>query len=532
MICRIDLSLVKVMVSALSLLFSAELAAQSIGFKQSLAQYVVSDQDVSGFYRARDYRSFWTGSTAQERARLVALITAFADADMHGLPKTRFNAEVVISKLRSANSQSAFGHLEAELTSAFLDYARAVQSGLLIPSKVDKEIVRKVRYSKPLELLEGLEASDAQVFFKSLPPQSRQYMGLVKERLRLEQQIAAGGWGPPVSTKRLEPEAQGEQVVRLRDRLVAMGYLSTTYSSVYDTPLVDAVALFQADNGLAVTGMANKLTLEQVNIDASERLASVLVALERERWFNQPLGARHISVNLTDFKAKIVDFDKVTFETNTVVGAADGGRRSPEFSDTMEYMVINPSWYVPRSIVVGEYLPMLQEDAASVEYLELRDDLGNVVEREGLDFNGFDEETFPFGMRQPPSPGNALGLVKFMFPNRHNIYLHDTPAKKLFRREVRAFSHGCIRLADPFDFAYALLAVQSDSPKLLFQEALSLGEEVQIDLLRRIPVHIIYRTALARPEGGLEFRPDVYGRDAKIWLALQREGVVMGNVTG
>ena len=135
-------------------------------------------------------------------------------------------------------------------------------------------------------------------------------------------------------------------------------------------------------------------------------------------------------------------------------------------------------------------------------------------------------------MRQPPSPGNALGLVKFMFPNRHNIYLHDTPAKKLFRREVRAFSHGCIRLADPFDFAYALLAVQSDSPKALFQEALDLGEEVQIDLLRRIPVHIIYRTALARPEGGLEFRPDVYGRDAKIWLALQREGVVMGDVTG
>ena len=135
-------------------------------------------------------------------------------------------------------------------------------------------------------------------------------------------------------------------------------------------------------------------------------------------------------------------------------------------------------------------------------------------------------------MSKPPSPGNALGLVKFMFPNRHNIYLHDTPAKNLFGREVRAFSHGCIRLADPFDFAYALLAAQSDTPKAVFQEALVSGEEVQIHFARRIPVHIIYRTALARPEGGLEFRADVYGRDAKIWQALQSQGVVMGEITG
>ena len=532
MMGRIEFRMGKVMVSVLALLFSTELAAQSIGFKQSLAQYTVSERSISSFYRARDYRSFWTGPTVQERARLQALITAFADADMHGLPKARFNAEVVVSKLRAADSESALGQLEAELTKAFLDYASAVRSGLLIPSEIDEEIVRKVRYSKPLDLLEELEASAPQAFFKSLPPQSRQYMGLVKEKLRLERQVAAGGWGRPVSATDLKPGEQGAQVVALRHRLVAMGYLSRSYSSTYDRPLTAAVARFQSDHGLAVTGQANKLTLEQVNIAASERLASVMVALERERWFNQSLGARHISVNLTDFKAKIVDFDRVTFETNSVVGAADDDRRSPEFSDTMEYMVVNPSWYVPRSIVVGEYLPMLQEDAASVEYLELRDDLGNVVARDGLDFTSFDEETFPFGMRQPPSPGNALGLVKFMFPNRHNIYLHDTPAKNLFGREVRAFSHGCIRLADPFDFAYALLAAQSDTPKAVFQEALDSGEEVQIDLARRIPVHIIYRTALARPEGGLEFRADVYGRDAKIWQALQRQGVVMGEITG
>ena len=360
MMGRIDFRIAKVLASVLAVLFSTELAAQAFGFKQSLAQYISSNRSISGFYRARDYGSFWTGPTEQERARLEALITAFADAEMHGLPKARFNAETVLSKLRAANSQSALGQLDAELTTAFLDYARAVQSGLLIPSEVDEEIVRKVRYSKPLDLLAGLEASDPQVFFKSLPPQSRQYVGLVKERLRLERQVTAGGWGQPVSAKRLKPEEQGAQVVLLRDRLVAMGYLSRSYSTTYDDPLAAAVSRFQADHGLAVTGTANKLTLEQINVGASDRLASVLVALERERWFNQPLGERHISVNLTDFKAKIVDFGKVTFETNSVVGAVDDDRRSPEFSDTMEYMIVNPRWYVPPSIVVGEYLPMLQ----------------------------------------------------------------------------------------------------------------------------------------------------------------------------
>ena len=133
----------------------------------------------------------------------------------------------------------------------------------------------------------------------------------------------------------------------------------------------------------------------------------------------------------------------------------------------------------------------------------MRDDLGNVVERAEVDFNSFDAETFPYGMRQPPGMSNALGLVKFMFPNRNNIYLHDTPAKNLFGHEVRAFSHGCIRLADPFDFAYALLAAQSFDPKAEFKDALDYGEEVQIDLENHIPVHIIYRTAVARPGGGL-----------------------------
>jgi murein L,D-transpeptidase YcbB/YkuD len=135
-------------------------------------------------------------------------------------------------------------------------------------------------------------------------------------------------------------------------------------------------------------------------------------------------------------------------------------------------------------------------------------------------------------MRQPPSRSNALGLVKFMFPNKYNIYLHDTPAKSLFARDVRAYSHGCIRLAQPFDFAYALLAKQEDDPKGYFQSVLRTGQETRVDLKEPVPVHIIYRTAVTNARGHTEYRADVYGRDAKIWDALSRAGVVLGGVQG
>ena len=172
--------------------------------------------------------------------------------------------------------------------------------------------------------------------------------------------------------------------------------------------------------------------------------------MERERWMNRPRGARHVWVNLADFHAIIMDDDVPTFVTRSVIGARSSDRQSPEFSDVMEFMVINPSWYVPRSIVTKEYLPMLQRNPNAVSHIEITDSRGRRINRGAVDFSQFDRRTFPFSMRQPPSRGNALGLVKFMFPNRYNIYLHDTPQKSLFSRQTRTFSHGCIRLNDPF----------------------------------------------------------------------------------
>jgi murein L,D-transpeptidase YcbB/YkuD len=193
----------------------------------------------------------------------------------------------------------------------------------------------------------------------------------------------------------------------------------------------------------------------------------------------------------------------------------------------MEYLVVNPTWNVPRSIAVKEYLPMLQADPYAVSFLNLFDAAGQIVPRDAVDFTQFTETSFPFDMKQPPDDANALGLVKFMFPNPQNIYLHDTPSKSLFNREVRAFSHGCIRLQRPFDFAYALLSRQTDDPEGLFRRHLESRQESVLPLQTFVPVHLVYFTAWPTPRGRVEYRRDVYGRDRAIFEALRNAGVAL-----
>jgi murein L,D-transpeptidase YcbB/YkuD len=198
----------------------------------------------------------------------------------------------------------------------------------------------------------------------------------------------------------------------------------------------------------------------------------------------------------------------------------------------MEYMVVNPSWSVPRSITTKEYLPLLKKNPNAAGHLKIVDSRGRVVDRGSINFGKYTAANFPFAMRQPPSDGNALGLVKFMFPNQWNIYLHDTPSKSLFQREVRAFSHGCVRLGDPFDFAYALLGAQSDDPVGLFQGVLKSGREQAIKLEQHVPVHLVYFTAFPGPKGEMNYRRDIYGRDAAIYQALIAAGVAPGGQQG
>ncbi len=507
--------------------------AQMTAFRMGVAQAAADDQTLARFYRGREFQGFWTGTDAAAEARRDALLAALADAPLQGLPASEFNVDALIAQMTSARTPMQKAAVDVEMTRLFLAYAREISGGVVVPTSVDDGIKRTVRHQAPAAILTDFAVSEPFAYFRSLPPQTAQYAGLLKARLDLEAMARAGGWGPAVpGGDKIEPGASGPRIVALRNRMIAMGYLERSVSQSYDAALVDAVVKFQETHGLTPDGVIGDGTLAEINASIESRIRAVIVAMERERWMNMPLGERHIWVNLADFTAKIIDDDQVTFETRAVVGANDASRRSPEFSDQMEYLVINPSWFVPPDIVADEVLPELQADPTSNSYLQILDANGNAVDRSTIDFTTLTPASFSYGLKQPPGPGNALGRVKFMFPNRYNIYLHDTPQRSLFGREVRAFSHGCIRLNDPLEFAYVLLARQTSDPAGAFARIYNTGQETQLALEKPIPVHIDYRTAIVGSDGTIGFRRDVYGRDGKIWDALMRAGVADPAVQG
>ena len=512
-------------VSAFALFAGNPALAQVAAFKQAVAEEAAHDRDIAAFYRSVKFESIWTGASDEDKARRSALFTAMSTVGMHGLPEARHDTDRLMRILKDIRTPEDRARAEVAMSKAFIQLARDMQSGVLEPSKVDEEIKRNGVYSNATEYLTGIMENKPRAYFRSIVPQTGEYARLMKEKLRLEKLIQAGGWGPAVPAGSLSKAQSGGAVVALRDRLISMGYLERSSTMTYDRNIEGAVQVFQAAHGLEPDGQVDSGTMRQINEGPEARLRAVMVAMERERWLNKDRGARHVLVNLTDFSARIIDNDDITFQTRSVIGANTHDRRSPEFSDEMDHMVINPTWNVPRSITVKQYLPQMQANPGAVGHLKLYDWQGREVPRSAVNFNAYNGNTFPFDLKQPPSNSNALGLVKYMFPNKYNIYLHDTPSKHLFAHERRAYSHGCIRLADPFDFGYTLLAAQEDEPVDFFHKVLATGKETRVDLDQPIPVHIIYRTAFTDSKGRPQYRSDVYGRDAKIWNAMVRAGV-------
>ncbi|NDH03230.1 MAG: murein L,D-transpeptidase, partial [Marivivens sp.] len=321
---------------------TAPVQAQVTAFRQAVAESVAMDDELAAFYRARDFASIWTGSDELAQARRNALLGAFADAPLHGLPAEKFDPNALIARLQSAKTAYEQGAMEVELSELFLTYARDVQTGILNPNGVLDAIKREVPVHDRIEILNGFLTADPVQYLRSLAPQSAEYARLMRSKMRLEHQIARGGWGETVPEATLRPGDTGAAVVALRNRLIAMGFMERSVTATYDATLQAAVQKFQEYNGLTPDGVAGGSTIVELNRPIEDRLQSVIVAMERERWLNIPRGERHIWVNLTDFTAKIIDNDIVTFETRSVIGANSSDRQSPEFSDLMEFMVINP----------------------------------------------------------------------------------------------------------------------------------------------------------------------------------------------
>ena len=496
-----------------------------INFRAGLISALQQHPLILDFYKENHYELIWFGHNDLANQRRAELVNSLQSASFHGLPGKKYQVNSLLSKLSTSDSLFEIGLLEGLFMIAFTEYASDLDTGVLIPSEVDTDIVRQINFKGTDFYIQGLLSRNPYDYFRSLGPQSSEYARLLVEYQKLSEIIRNGGWSNIATDRILRFGDSGDDVVAIRNRLFDQGYMPNSISTKFDKKLLKAVQKYQSDHGLIPDGIIGAGTILELNITAEQRLSSIIVALERERWLGDTLGQRHIWVNLADFKAKIIEDHAVVFETRTVLGVNDESMRSPEFSDKMEYMVVNPTWHIPVSIAKNEYLPELKKDPEALPFLKLFDSSGSLVDRESIDFSILGKNYFPYEMKQLPSTTNALGLVKFMFPNPYNIYLHDTPAKDLFMKEVRDFSHGCIRLHEPFDFAYALLEKQTDEPQSEFQNALKSQEETIILLSKSVPVHITYRTAFTKAGGGIEFRRDIYGRDQKIYEALVELGL-------
>ena len=504
----------------------------SVEFRFSLLSALSKNSEAIEFYEENNFKPIWVGRDRSSRDRSSYFFKELKNTSKHALPTLRYDAIYLNNQFRKARTATELGLVEALLTSKFLEYSSNIQTGILKPASVDKEIVRKIPYRSVGDYLKTFLSVTPREFFKGLHPQSKQYSTLLTEKNRLEKIISQGGWSSELPMELLRPGDIGDDVVLLRNALIKRGYLKSNLSEIYDGNLRRAVQLFQLRHGLAPDGIAGPATFSEIGRTAEERLASVIVALERERWTNFDLGSRHVIVNLPDFSTKLFEDGALIFETRNVIGTPVDEQRTPEFSDVIEHIITNPTWNVPKSITLKEYLPEMQEDPLAHDYLELVDLDREIVPRSFVDFNEYDEETFPYDLKQMPSITNALGLVKFMFPNQYSIYLHDTPSKPLFDLEVRAFSHGCIRLQKPFEFAYELLKPQTSDPKAQFQEAIGTGEETVVYLRKPVQVHLIYRTAFVDELGVINYRRDIYGRDAAIYEALIKAGIQAKSLYG
>ncbi len=502
--------------------------------KALVAAAVNADKSLSAeakqFYAQRNFQPIWVGN--KNKARAKALIEAVSASGFHGLPSGQYQ----VAQLKSALSNQrgdAGAAAEAFATQIFLNYAHDLSSGVLEPKKVDREIAVQPPRRSEMALLDAISRSSPSGFFKALVPQHPEYARLLKEKQRLERLVGQGGFGDRIPSATLKPGTSSKNVARMRARLSAMGYGRLGVDAAYDGGLVKVVQQFQTDHGLKADGVVGPGTIKVMNASAEQRLKQVLVNLERERWMNRSRGKRHIVVNLADFSFNVYDNDRVTFTSITVIGKVSKDR-TPEFHDQMTHMVVNPTWHVPRSITGKEYLPILKKDPGFLARRGMRmvNSSGKAVNPASVNLAKYNAKNFPYSIKQKPSKSNALGLVKFMFPNKYNIYLHDTPSKSLFSREVRAFSHGCVRVQKPFEFAYKLLEKQTSDPKGAFHGWLKTGREQYVNLQQPVPIYLNYRTAFFKENGRVNYRNDIYGRDKTIFNALSKAGVALQSVQG
>lgn len=507
------------------------------GSGELISSRVMLDQ----FYKKREYQPAWDVSSGLTH-QTTDLIQMIQEATLEGLSADFYHLdriEILLNKLQSDSfinkhdKNQLIVELDFLLTDAFLLLSCHFSSGCANPILSEVEWFTRTKRVDVVSLLEkSLFEDNVKQSLRSLKPSQQLYLKLIEALFEHRTIVAKGGWGKISNGPMLAKGDTNERVNQLKLRLIHSGDLlvyNENSENSFDDATHLAVIRFQKRHGLQDDGIVGPATLAALNVSAAKRVRQIELNLERFRWSFRDMGERFLMVNIADFKLDAVENDNTVWSMKVVTGKPFWD--TPVFSSTMKYLVFNPSWNVPESISIDEILPKINRNP---DYLK-RNNFSvirgwgkneEIVDPSTINWSRLKKENFPYRFRQSPGPLNPLGRIKFMFPNKFNVYLHDSPYKKLFEKNIRMFSHGCIRVEDPVKLATYLMQSDKKWSQEKILKIINEGKETEISLPQPINVHILYLTAWIDQNNYVQFRNDIYGRDIKLEQALHKKIVV------
>ena len=482
---------------------------------------------LTAYYADGSRPILWLGE--KRAAELVAWLRNAAE---DGLDPGAYPAGQLEKLMAAAMETNSRGRAIVELhySAAFLQYASDLQVGRFLPHKVDPDFFQEGRAIDQVAALVAVGAApDLDRFFLAWQPQAPEYADLRAALADYRALAGAGGWPSVPLGESLKPGMSDPRVPALRARLAVTDGADPNAppgsAETYDDALAAVVRAFQRRHGLDVDGIVGKGTVAALNVPVETRVRDIVLSMERWRWMPPELGRNHLIVNIAGFELRRFADGRLAERMNVVVGKPY--TKTPVFSDRIRYLEFNPYWNVPHGIAVKEELPKLKTNPAAraaAGFEAVRGD--TVYPLTSINWSQYGPGNFPFQLRQRPGPNNALGRVKFMFPNQFDVYLHDTPSRSLFDKAERAFSHGCIRLARPLELAVQVLAVGGvpgwDMSRI--DAVVASQKRSVVNLAEPLPVHITYFTAWV-DHGLPNFRNDIYGQDAKLIAALDGQAL-------
>ncbi|AVF04060.1 MULTISPECIES: L,D-transpeptidase family protein [Devosia] len=468
-------------------------------------------------YGERHFEPIWlteqANGTVAFSPAAAKIITLFENAASEGLdPSDYLTPQIDAARLSGDGIELAT--LETAFSAATMRYADHLHNGRIDPQSISTLLDLKRKPINEAALLEQLARSnDPAAILMQLEPQHREFQALKAALANFEQSSAARptpiGDGPV-----LRPGNSDARLPAIRARLE----LAASTSQLYDDLTVEAIRSFQEGQGLEVDGIIGPATVAALNGGAATRREDIIANMERWRWMPSELGDFTVFVNIPEFRLSILRNGQEEYTTRVVVGTTKN--QTPVFSDSIRHVVVNPYWNVPSSIIRGEIAPAVLRNPGYTDSHNM--DLlynGAPVSPWQVDWTQVSPSNFPFRVRQRPGAGNALGQIKFLFPNKHDVYLHDTPSKSLFARSYRAFSHGCVRVQNPMEFADALMANEPNISRASLESMFGPSER-WVNPQKQIPVHLAYFTLRVDEDGAIRSFGDLYGHNEKLIAAM------------